>query len=187
MLQIYLSLIESEQDRSFFEQLYHEHRYTMQAAAFTILNDHHEAEDAVHEAFLRILKHFDKLRGFDCNKLRAYVVIIVKNIAIDMIRKKNRHVEADLEDFIDFLQDTRLAPDQAAIANEGQEKIMRALESVPQTYLDTLSLKLVYGFDNQEIALLLGHTESTVRIHLHRGRKKLIDLLAEGEPDGHVE
>lgn len=185
MLTFYQSLIDSDQDKSFFEELYHQHRHTMFGVAFNCLKDHHLAEDAVHDAFLRILKHLDRIRDFECNKMRTYFVLIVKNIAIDMLRRQ-KHLEPDaLEDFADVLSDSRQAPDEAFISQEGHDVLMKVMKSMPQSSLDVLSLKMVYGFDNSQIAQLLSIPETTIRVRLFRGRKKLTALLQEGDYDGY--
>ena len=53
---IYLQAIESEEERSKFEQLYFQYRGLMYHVAMRILNNPHSAEDAVHQAFLFIKK-----------------------------------------------------------------------------------------------------------------------------------
>jgi RNA polymerase sigma-70 factor (ECF subfamily) len=63
MLTYYLSLIDDEPSRTLFEQLYQLYVHTMFHVAHGILQDHMLAEDAVHDAFLRILNHLDKIRG----------------------------------------------------------------------------------------------------------------------------
>ena len=56
MLTFYLSLIETEEDKSKFENIYETYRKVMFYTANQILKDEYLAEDAVHSAFLRILK-----------------------------------------------------------------------------------------------------------------------------------
>lgn len=185
MLILYLSMIENEQDKSFFEELYQEYRYTMLGVAFNYLKDIQLAEDAVHDAFLKILQHLDKIRYFECNKTRTYFVLIVKNIAIDMLRRQKHLEPAALEDFADSLETIQPGPDETAESAEGEDILMKALKAVPRPYLDVLSLRMVYGFDNSQIARLLNIPETTVRVHLYRGRKKLMALLQEGDYDGY--
>ena len=57
----YLSLIDTEEEKSKFEQLYHLYRYTMLHVAVSILKETQLAEDAVHEAFIRIAKNLHKI------------------------------------------------------------------------------------------------------------------------------
>lgn len=61
---ICLSLIDSEEDKSKFEQLYLSYRQLMHHVALGILKDHHKAKDAVHEAFIPIEKIFLRFPRF---------------------------------------------------------------------------------------------------------------------------
>ncbi len=85
---IYLSMIDNQVDRDKFEFIYDNYRYTMLYAARGELRDEYLAEDAVQEAFMAIVKNISCISIEDCNKLRRLVVIITKNKAVDIIRKR---------------------------------------------------------------------------------------------------
>lgn len=61
MLQLYLQLLDTEEEKQGFELLYETYRKLMHWVANNILHDEKLAEDAVHEAFLRIIKNFHKI------------------------------------------------------------------------------------------------------------------------------
>ena len=75
MLPIYLSMLDGDDEKSKFESLYLTYRKLMFHVANGILNDEGLAEDAVHQAFLKILENFDKVGEISCHKTRSYVVI----------------------------------------------------------------------------------------------------------------
>ncbi|MGN0612991.1 MAG: RNA polymerase sigma factor [Porcipelethomonas sp.] len=60
MLGIYLALIDDDDNKNLFEELYYEYRNGMYNIAFGILHNVEDAEDAVHEAFLCIANKFEK-------------------------------------------------------------------------------------------------------------------------------
>ena len=64
MLQLYLQLLDTEEEKQGFELLYETYRKLMHWVANNILHDEKLAEDAVHEAFLRIIKNFHKINDF---------------------------------------------------------------------------------------------------------------------------
>ena len=74
MLPIYLSMLDGDDEKSKFESLYLTYRKLMFHVANGILNDEGLAEDAVHQAFLKILENFDKVRNFlsQNEELRCY-------------------------------------------------------------------------------------------------------------------
>lgn len=87
----YLTMIENSSDQTKFEELYLTYKKTMFYVATDILKDAYLAEDAVHQAFIRIIENLDKINQIDCHKTRSFIVIITKNIAIDNYRKRKRN------------------------------------------------------------------------------------------------
>ncbi len=87
MLVLYLSLLDGE-DEGKFERLYYKYRRLMFTCAKEILKDDVLAEDAVHEAFLRLTKHMKGIDEVKCNKTLRFVVIVVESAAKDIYRKK---------------------------------------------------------------------------------------------------
>lgn len=62
-----------------------------------ILRNRESAEDAVHDAFLRVINHLSKFRSYSCKENVSYLVIIVRGIALNMVSKSNRQAELDEE------------------------------------------------------------------------------------------
>ena len=87
---IYLAMIDSPDGKSKFETIYHKYRDVMFYAAYKILLDACDAEDIVHESFLKIIDILDTIKDTDIPQTRALVVIICEHKAIDLYRKKQR-------------------------------------------------------------------------------------------------
>ena len=60
MLLMFLSALESDRDRRAFVQLYERHHRRMEMAAMGILQNQSDAEDAVQNAFMQVIRHFEK-------------------------------------------------------------------------------------------------------------------------------
>ncbi|WP_343097458.1 RNA polymerase sigma factor, partial [Clostridioides difficile] len=95
---IYLAMLELEEDKIKFEKIYEKYRQIMFYVANKILKDDHLSEDAVHNAFLRIIKNIDKIDEVDSPRTKAFIVIIVERIAIDFYRKRKREKVSDIEE-----------------------------------------------------------------------------------------
>lgn len=78
MLQYYLSMVNSNEERSLVEYLYKEYRQLMYKTAYSILHNSELTEDAVHEAFLMVIDNLQKFRKYSCKENVAYLVITVK-------------------------------------------------------------------------------------------------------------
>ena len=70
---IYLQMIESDEDKSKFEQLYIMYKGLMFHVAMKILKNEFDAEDAVHQAFLSLIENLKKISDVKCPKTRACV------------------------------------------------------------------------------------------------------------------
>ena len=153
---IYLAILELEEDKIKFEKVYEKYRQIMFYVANKILKDDHLSEDAVHNAFLRIIKNIDKIDEVDSPRTKAFIVIIVERIAIDFYRKRKRE---------------KVSESNLAIA----------LAKLNESYFQVLSLKFQYGFSNKEIANALNLGEENVYKRIQRARKKLKEILEEME------
>lgn len=177
---IYLSMIE-EENKSKFEQLYVEYRQLMFYVANKILNDEKLSEDAVHNAFLKLIDHLDKIDEIKCHKTKGFLVIIVKNISIDLFnnRKKENHISFDDIDF--FIFDDQSSLEDIVITNCEYDDLIKEILELPPNYSNVLYLKYIYELNDMEISSLLSITEANVRKRIERGRKSLkLALRKEG-------
>ena len=112
MLAILLAALESEADKQKFTDIYEQYHLQMEQTALRILKNQHDAEDAVQNAFMQIIRHFEKTDEIPCEKLPFWIVCIVKNEAITILRKNQRTVQlenwdsfaADAESVTDYLE-----------------------------------------------------------------------------------
>jgi len=180
MLLFYLSLLETEEAKSRFELLYNTYRRLMYTASYEILKDHYLCEDALHEAFIRIMKNMNGLDEITCHKTRSFVVIVAENESkrLFMKRKKNAAIFLDdgFETIPDFNQDINLIIDKA-----DEEVIVKRLKELSKDDAEILTFKYFQELKDKEIASLLKISNSAVRKRLERARKKLAVLLNSGD------
>ncbi len=164
---------------------YREYRSPMVRVARSILRDEGLAEDAVQQAFLKIFENFEKFPLGDCNKIRSLVVIIVRNTAIDLYRKRGRERVISFEELERPLPDEGNDPEEAAIRGEEARVMAGYLSRMEERYANLLTLRYYHGYQNKEIAELLGMTPAQVAVGLYRGRQRLKTMMTRGgEPDG---
>lgn len=173
MLAVYLSLIDDEPSRTLFEQVYLSHVHTMIHVADQILHDRMLAEDAVHDAFLHILDHLDKIEEADCTRTRSFVVLITRNVAISRYRKQKRHAESNLDEYADYLAADQPDPETALLEKDNYQEVLTRITSLNPALADVLALRIAFGYSDDEIAHLRGITPNNVRVRLHRARRSL--------------
>lgn len=88
MLFFYLSMIEDAEDKTKFEQLYHRYKRMMYGIALQMTNDPGEAEDAVHDSFVKILRHLSKIQDVADRQTAAFLAIVLRNTVLDMLQRK---------------------------------------------------------------------------------------------------
>ena len=101
MLSALLSMINDETDKELVRSLYEANEQLMYNVAYNILHNRTDAEDAVQDSFVSVINHLEKICEIDCNKTRFYLVIVVKNISLNMLKKKQRHHEVDIDEVFD--------------------------------------------------------------------------------------
>ena len=174
VLATYLNMITGQTDKLRFEQLYHSYRKQMLAVAYRILENPDDAEDAVQDALLGIVKSISSLRELEDTALRAYVLTAAKNAALKILyrNKKGTATARILE--LDYKESESIF--QTVLNTMDADLLLRAMRLLDPIYRDVLLLTYVQECDLQETAATLGRKEETVRKQLYRGRKLLIEL-----------
>lgn len=172
---MYLSVIETTEDKSLFEAIYYTYRNQMYSIACGILKDESLAEDAVQEALLRLAKQITVFREMPENEVRAYILITTKNTAINIYKKEqkyNRNI-ISIEDAAPlFIEDNVLAQQ---ISNERQRTLAAIIADLPALQRNILTLRYTHEMKCSEIAIALGRKPATVRKELSRARQILIE------------
>ena len=166
---VYLQMIETEEDRSKFTEVYIAYRGLMYHVAYEILQNVEDAEDAVHQAFVKIAENINKIDAAVCPKTKSYVVTIVENRAIDVQRFRSRHQEVPYNDGAEGL----------SVEYTGSFVIAQCLSRLTPRYREVLILKHRHGYTNKEIAKMLDLTEANAIKLEQRAKAKLFELCKE--------
>jgi RNA polymerase sigma-70 factor, ECF subfamily len=167
-------------DVTALDRLYLLYRPLAFAAAYALLREPQAAEDAVHDAFLKVWRaaaSFQPARG----SLRAWLLTIVRNVAIDHLRTRRLapHHQATLDrDDLHTGSDLDVASTVEA-ATEAR-RLHAALLTLPPAQRHAVELTFFGGLTHGEIAsktgLPLGTVKGRVRLGLRRLRHHLHDL-----------
>lgn len=182
-LLIYLSAIELESDKAKFAQIYEHYRYTMLHTAMKVLKDQDLAEDAVHNACLKIIEYLHKFSDLSSSKTKSLIVIITKNKAIDILRKEQGLSIIPLEDVEYALQDNDSDPLESLISEQGYQRLLDAIDKLGDTYKTTLQLKYIHGYTNNEMAQLLDISLDNINTRLYRAKVLLKEKLKKEGKD----
>lgn len=153
----------------FIENCYRLYEQKMYQAAYRILYDCAKAEDAVQDAFLKLMKgrvYFEDAASDDCKK---YMITVIRHSAIDIYNRKKRE-----QQFLCFL-DEKADADKLAFWQSPQESIdMKELISdLPPRYYKVVDCLAIEGLSVKETSMELGISEENVRKRFERAKKML--------------
>ena len=144
--------------------------------AFSVVRNAADAEDAVQEAFLRVLRHRHTLG--EVRNHRVWLIRIVWNIVLDRKRRaKTRPETDDVDELARVLPSAGLTAEQVAVAAQHHSNVLDCVERLPRKERQVLVLSAFDELSSVEIASILGITESSVRSRLFRARNLMAGLL----------
>ncbi|HEY1159129.1 MAG TPA: RNA polymerase sigma factor [Terracidiphilus sp.] len=149
---------------------------TLYRVAYSVLRNSSDAEDAVQETFLRVLRHRDTLD--EVRDRRVWLIRIVWNIVLDRKRRaKTRPETDDVAELARVLPSGGLSAEERAAATQYHAHVLACVEQLPAKERQVLMLSAFEEFTSVEIASVLGITESSVRSRLFRARNLMAGLL----------
>ena len=164
----------SEKDKEKLRLLYGKYKNRMYITACKVLSDPQRAEDAVHDAFIALSKHLDKIDDIDSVKTGAYMVKATRSRALNILRMGLPEKETALDEAQAQADESLL---DEICRKESYNEIVNAILGLEERYRDVLTLYYLNDLSLSEIAELQGVKENTVKQQLFRGRKKLIDTI----------
>lgn len=158
-----------DQDAHF--KLYKLYSKAMYNVGYRITGNEEDAEDVLQEAFVSAFRNLESYRG-DAT-FGAWLKRIVVNKSINVLKKRKEYVIAQEVEFDVPVEE----PATDYMPELSVEKVKRCMEMLPDGYRSVLSLYLLEGYDHEEIAGIMGITESTSKSQLNRAKGKLKELL----------
>jgi RNA polymerase sigma-70 factor (ECF subfamily) len=149
---------------------------TLYRVAYSVLRNASDAEDAVQEAFVRVLRHRDSLH--EVRDQRVWLIRIVWNVVLDRKRRmKTRPETDDVAELARVLPATGLSAEERAAAAQHHAHVLACVEQLPAKERQVLMLSAFEELNSVEIAEVVGITESSVRSRLFRARNLMAGLL----------
>jgi RNA polymerase sigma-70 factor, ECF subfamily len=163
-----------------FEKLADRHRDRIFTFACYILGNREEAEDVTQEVLVRLWKNLDSLEDA---RVLPWILHVTRNACIDSLRRRKKYravVAPDPEgETVARAKSPAPGPGAAAETADFQAHLQRALESLAEPYRSIVILREVQDLRYEEISATLDLPLNTVKVYLHRGRRKLRESLRE--------
>jgi len=143
----------------------------MYNVGYRITGNEEDAEDVLQESFVSAFRNLDSYRG-DAS-FGSWLKKIVINKAINVLKKRKWELMPEDKEF-DVPEEES---EQEYLPGLSVDRVREAIQQLPDGYRSVLSLYLLEGYDHQEIAEIMGITESTSKSQLNRAKNKLREKL----------
>jgi RNA polymerase sigma-70 factor, ECF subfamily len=157
---------------------YHDRIYRY---VLSLVHNPSEAEDVTQDTFLRAYSHQDSLR--EPNAVRGWLYRIATRVCLDRLRQRTAPVALDGEEGarpVDSVASTSPSALEIAEREESGACVQRCLDFLSDSYRAVILLHEAHSLTSAEIAELLGESEGTIKIRLHRARRKLQEIMQMG-------
>ena len=153
--------------------------------ALRLTGNEQDANDVAQEAYIRAWRSIGKFRGD--SQFSTWLYRITANAASTNTKRRRRLRTDPIDDVREPIDERReVQPAEMAESSESASRLARAVEELPESLRSVLVLKDVYGLSHEDIADELGISVAAAKVRLHRGRRRLRDVLYEDEEHAHA-
>lgn len=158
-----------------FEDLYNSYSSEVYKFAFWISGDRFEAEDITSETFVRVWVRFNSIQT---KTLKAYLFTIARNIYLKKWNQAKRHIAID-----DTFPYPIPGPEKIVVSRLEIQQIQNMLQMLSEIDRTAFILRVLFDLPYIEIARILQISNSSVKVKVHRVRKKLLASRIDLEVD----
>ncbi len=159
-------------DDSVFSRLYDQYHNDVFRFLIYLIRDRDQAEDLMHEVYVRVLKAYSGFEGKSSEK--TWLFSIAKNVAIDHFRKSSVRRKHSFDKF-DWekseLVSTEILPDNLVVLNEEMKDLLNVLDTCTGDQKMVIHMRFIHDLSIAETAEILGWSEGKVKTTQHRAIK----------------
>jgi RNA polymerase sigma-70 factor (ECF subfamily) len=159
------------------ESTVREHARLVYRISYSVLRNHHDAEDATQETFVRVLRYRKKLDGIRDPK--TWLARIAWRVAVERAKRRPEVslTDQEMKNAVTQLRSQLASAEENAMGSEMAALLTLLIAALPESVRDALSLSTVNELSPAEIAEVLGTSEASVRSRLFRARQILKEKL----------
>jgi RNA polymerase sigma-70 factor (ECF subfamily) len=167
-------------DTHTFSQAFEDYSDELLRHCLLRVRDRERALELVQESFTRTWEYIQK--GNQVEQVRPFLYRTLRHLIIDEYRKKKSVSLEAIAEANEMESESLMPADEsntleAAIDRHEGKRALEALKELPDLYREAVSLRYIEGLSPSEIADILDESENVVSVRVHRGLKKLRDIL----------
>jgi len=153
-----------------------EHARLVYRISFSVLRNHHDAEDSTQEVFIRVLRYRHKLP--EVQDIRTWLARIAWRVAVERSRKSRTHAWESLDESAADVRSPESGADDILLSNERMTAVGKLIAALPSKLRDPLTLSTLEEMTPADVGAVLGINQAAVRSRLFRARQILREKLA---------
>jgi RNA polymerase sigma-70 factor (ECF subfamily) len=170
-----MSMVDTDEEKQRIRLIYEKYHDFYFRVAFRYLKSKEEAEDAVHNLFLKIIMNKLQILSFDDTNLLGWSVKTIRNLCVDVLRNRSRfgnNSSLDDEDTPELLSDE--IPIDIIVENRESYYLLKtALAELSEKEQLIMEMKYVENLKFSEIAQMVNMTNNQINAVLRRAREKM--------------
>jgi len=169
----------TKMDAALLETIYNQHYDSVYNYICFRINNHYDAEELTSEVFENTIRRFPTYKP-ELAPIQAWLIGIAKNVVADYFRAKKRRTFVPMDEIMEIVSPER-QPQDIVVFNEANKALMRAMFTLKDAERQILSMKFATDLKNQEIAKILGISDTNVSTISNRAVKKLKKVMEKEE------
>ena len=179
MFLLLMTFEDGDDQKTILLKIYEDEGGMLHHVALQVVENETDAEDLVQDLFLKLVRNPKIIKERSRKALQAYLFVMIRNAAIDMLRRQGRELPLK-DEHLEILLDQAAASENVENDEDPMiEQVIEAYQMLPEKYRTVCSLKYTQGMENRQIAKELSLTEATVRKRLERARYKMESYINE--------
>jgi RNA polymerase sigma-70 factor (ECF subfamily) len=170
----------SDDKKDLINKIFSKMNIKMYNISFNILRSHPDAEEAVSQTFLKIIRNIEKISALSCPEIEPYCVIILKNETMNIIRKRKKTVYVEDVDYLNHSDEYRDIEDEFIMA-DNREELLSCINRLSDDEKNLIYLRFINDMSYKHISELLDITEDAARKRGQRILNKLRLYYMEGD------
>jgi RNA polymerase sigma-70 factor (ECF subfamily) len=164
-----------------FEEVVDRCQRMLYTYARRLVGDPRTAEDVLQEAYLRLWRHWAEI---DQRRVSGWLIRVTRNLCYDALRERRssaRWLVAGAAGAVDSAPEPAPGPVEQLEAADFRRQLRAAMDELDDPLRSVLVLREIVGLKYREIAEALELPLNSVRVYVHRGRRRIRHRLAEQE------
>jgi RNA polymerase sigma-70 factor (ECF subfamily) len=172
-------------DTAAFNELILRYEKQVYNLAYRLTGSYDDANDVASDTFVRIFNSIGRFRGDSA--FSTWLYRIVTNVYLDARKRRSAHPNLSLEEYMELeegamerqVEDASPGPQLKVEAKERYERLLEAINRLPDFQRVIIVLYHIQELPYEEIAEILNMPLGTVKSRLNRARRALREQLAE--------